>query len=77
MFPEPLTSILTLIVVLLACVVGIVVAVRKVVRAVRLRNAPPSGLLRAGAPDGTDDPAVAARRAQGLFAWTRISGGGF
>ena len=76
MFPEPVTSIVTLIVVLLACGVGLVVAVRTVVRAVRLRNAPATGLQRAGAPEGADDPTVAARRGQGLIAWMRFSGGG-
>ncbi|GAA2750161.1 hypothetical protein [Amnibacterium kyonggiense] len=65
----------TLVVVLAACVIGVVVAVRIVVRAVRSRNAPPTGLRRAGAPEGTDDPRAAFDRAAGKTSWTRISGG--
>lgn len=70
-------ALVTLAVVVLLCVIGIVVAVRVVVRAVRLRNAPPTGLMRAGEPEGTDDPKEAFDRASGKTSWTRISGGRF
>jgi len=70
-----LASLVTLAVVLLLCVVGIVVAVRVVIRAVRARRSVPSGLERAGAPEGTDDPKDAFDRAAGTTTWTRISGG--
>jgi hypothetical protein len=74
---DTVVMIVTLAVVLLACLVGIVVAVRVVIRAVRMRDAPRDDLERAGSPKGTDDPKVAFDRAAGKSAWTRISGGGF
>lgn len=70
-----LVALITLAVLAVACIVGVVAAIRLVIRTLRMRDAPPTNLLRAGAPSGTDDPKVAFDRASGKEAWTRIGGG--